>query len=176
MSHLNLMMKPALRLIITVLCLQLSNYSAATEPVLRFRFLESLDYSEGKITFDPYIREFGSPLKFEVWYRFCLEGDVRKGDLEGLNYTFVRADNELLEIICKIKELKDGEVLESKNLVNIKRIGPNIVGLIYRNRDGVFTPFEFNLAYESAAKFSDNVNTQAIWLRKTFKIKDEVEP
>lgn len=151
-----------------LLFLGLTRSSLATSFELRLRYLESAKYSEGQITFDPYISEDKSPPKFKVAYGFRFKGRVDEGELQGLSYEFGRGESELLEVICQLKNLKDGNSIKKINLIDIKRNGPNLVGVIFRERDGIFTPFKFELSFESAIVFSKNVSSQCEWLRSRF--------
>lgn len=158
-----------MKIISLIFCFKISICLAGTDLLdIGFKYPVSLNYSNGKITFDPTIREVGTPQKFEVIYGFRLDGQVDEGGNSGLHYTFGRGEPELLEIISKIKDLKDGESLHKENLINVKRVGSNVIGLIYRERSGEFTPFEFNSTFESIAKFSDEVKRQAVWIRSRF--------
>lgn len=151
-----------------LLFLGLTRSSLATSFDLRFRYLESAKYSEGQITFDPYISEDGVPPKFKVAYGFRFKGRVDEGELQGLSYEFGRGESDLLEVICQLKNLKDGNSIKKINLIDIKRNGPNLVGVIFRERDGIFTPFKFELSFESAVAFSEKVTNQCEWLRSKF--------
>ncbi len=165
----NLTLKTAVQIL---LFFSITHSLQAASFELRLRYLESAKYSEGEITFDPYIREVGSPPRFHINYGFRFKGKVDDGVLQGLNYEFGRGESELMEIICKMKDIKDGESLKIDNLINIKRIGPNLVGVVFRERNGVFTSFKFNFSFETAFKFSTNVSSQGEWLRSRFVVKE----
>lgn len=152
--------------IIAFFALTVASKSESLE--LGLKYCERLDHDTGYLKFDPTIRWYESRKKFEVIYFFSYKGTYNDSNLALVRSTFWRHEIDLIKTICKVTQLKDGESLEVKDLISIKKVGDNITGVIYDEDGGVFLPREFKTTYESAVEFSNKVIKDAKLLNSAF--------